>query len=343
MVKARSLLVFSTVSFGLVTLQGGSDGCFGPPPVSSCTHDRVMVSLLPGDCAPIPACDRSGYFAGPDWVLDAPTLPSHLTISLQPLPAGGQNVATVCAKASAPRGLDYSGTITGTLNNLNAETELAVHIRGESSMQVRLAVEGAPVPINGRTLISAAKDTSLLASALVGSFSARKGQWSLVTANADFVEMSANLGKGSLMTPAAPQLADLGLQLYKSGSETEPSDDVFSLPVRIMKDGGAAVTVRQLESSYRGIPCPGMSLFPTCEAKILCFSAADSVLNWPPRSSTVGREFDVVGKPAHADNAAVADGEAGELFAACEGAVTSVTYSIRNGAETLDTFELQVE
>lgn len=179
------------------------------------------------------------------------------------------------------------------------------------------------------------------AAAVVGSLSGREGKWFLVSSNADLEVMSASSGKGSLMTPAVAQLTDLVLQLYKPGT-TEPSDDVFSLPVRIMEDGGAAVTVRQLESTYRGIPCPGMTESPTCEAQILCFSAAGSLLNWPSGSSTEGRELEVVALPAHPANVAVGGGDSGELFAACAGAVTSVTYSIKHGAETLDSFTLVV-
>ena len=337
MVKARSLLVFSTVSFGLVTLQGGSGGCGGGPSVASCTTDGVLVTLLPGHCAPIPACDSSGYFAGSNWALDAPTLPPHLTVSLRTRPDSTQEVATICAKSSATNEADYSGSIFGVLGDKRAETKLTVHIRGESSMDVELAVEGAPV-LNGRTLVSAGKNASLKAVALVGTFGDRTGQWSLVTSSADFVKMSDNLGKGSMMTPANAQLADLGLQLYKPGT-TEPSDDVFSLPVRLMKDGDAVVTVRQLQSSYRGIPCPGMSEVPDCMAEILCFSAAGSIVNWPPENETTRiLSVTMVPKPSDESREWKRDGV---LFAACRGLLTSLEYSVQPG--TVDKFVLQIE
>ena len=207
-------------------------------------------------------------------------------------------------------------------------------------MDVELAVEGAPV-LNGRTLVSAGKNASLKAVALVGTFGDRTGQWSLVSSSADFVKMSDNLGKGSMMTPANAQLADLGLQLYKPGT-TEPSDDVFSLPVRLMKDGSAAVTLRQVQSSYRGIPCPGMTEVPDCMAEILCFSAAGSILNWPPGEATTrSLAAKMLPTPSPESLEWKRGGSDQELFAACPGSITSLEYSVQPG--NVDTFVLQIE
>lgn len=346
MVKARSLLVFSTVSFGLVTLQGGSGGCGGGASVASCTKDGVMVTLLPGDCAPIPSCDTSGYFDAAKWsVAQGPEFPEWLSIQFRA--QGAVSAANICAATTAPRGgPDVKAIVEGTAGDYFGKTNLTVHVRTESTMSVDLAIPGAPI-VNGRTLVTAAKTTDLSATAQLGSFfvgaDVRTGNWSLVSAAAPFTVMSPTAGFGSLVTPADAQLADLVLQLNNE-TNTGPSDDVFSLPVRIMKAGGAAITARETTSSYRGVPCPGMTMSetPNCDAVILCFTAAGSVLNWPPEASSAGRVFDVSAEPPVPIELIKAGGDHGELVAACPGMATTITFALFDGGVLLDRFDLRI-
>lgn len=299
--------------------------------MASCTKDGVRVALAPGDCAPIPACNSAGYFTS-DWrLLVSSGSPDWLSIKYL------SDVANFCATTAALPGPDFVGDVTAE-NPVTGEhnrTSLTVHIRSESSMHVELAIDGAPVA-NGRTLVGANQPASLSATAVVGSFTDRTGTWALLTANSTFEVMTAASGRGSLMSPTASQNADLVLQLNAPGTST-PGDDVFSLPVRVMSNGDAAVILRQVQSSYHGVPCAGMTQIPNCDGEILCFSAADSILSWPSGSDSSGRTLVFTHEPVTAEFA-----KDGPLFAGCSGQLTSVTGAIESSSTRLDESTLSV-
>ncbi|MFO0726492.1 MAG: hypothetical protein U1E65_22085 [Myxococcota bacterium] len=131
---------------------------------------------------------------------------------------------------------------------------------------------------------------------MVGTFEDRTGSWSLLSESSAFTVMAPNVGKGDLTMPSIPGLADLVLQLDAPGSmPPAPSDDVFSLPIRIMQNGGAAASLVKKGTSYHGVACPGMSEIPDCNADILCLSAEDSLLYFPPGSGDHARKFQFSG------------------------------------------------
>lgn len=312
------------VGGGLFVLLAGADGtCGAGSGVATCTKDAVTVLLNPGECTPIPSCAQGGYFDAASWsVAFAQTTPDWLTLGFDTLDFLGKPVANVCAGNGAPRGTDLNLKIAGTASGREANTEIKVHIRSTSSMDVQLKVPGAPI-VNGRTLVSSGENTPVVAVAMTGSLLGREGDWNLgeATATAGPATNASTLD-GMIMTPANTGLGDLVLRLDDPVTKM-PGDDVFSLPVRLMRFGDAAVTIRQLESSYRGGKCAGMNAAPTnCLSTILCFTLEGTVLGWPVGSMT-SNSISYTSAPVEAGvgNSLVAF----PLFAVCAEGIETVT------------------
>ena len=173
------------VGGGLFVLLAGADGtCGAGSGVATCTKDAVTVLLNPGECTPIPSCAQGGYFDAASWsVAFAQTTPDWLTLGFDTLDFLGKPVANVCAGNGAPRGTDLNLKIAGTASGREANTEIKVHIRSTSSMDVQLKVPGAPIVI-GRTLVSSGENTPVVAVAMTGSLLGREGDWNLGEATA---------------------------------------------------------------------------------------------------------------------------------------------------------------
>lgn len=282
MVNMRPLLALGATASAFVILQGGSGGgCGGGAASSTCTKSGISIALNPGDCAAIPSCVDGGYFDSATYsVASGDDTPSYLSVEFRPLSMGLSPVAHLCALTSAPLGQSDSIKITGSKGaSPAAETTATVRIRQPSSMDVALSVPDAPV-VNGRTLVSASKDYRVEATARVGSFDGRVGDWSLVDKTSPFSASGPSLGTGTIATPATHGLTYLELKL-KSPLTMVVDDDVFTLPVRVMSDGDAAANIVQLPSTYRA-PCPGFSEIPSnCVANILCFSREGTIAHWP--------------------------------------------------------------
>lgn len=326
---------------GLFALLAGADGgCGAGSGVATCNKDAVTVLLNPGECAPIPSCAQGGYFDAAHWsVAFAQTTPDWLTLGFQTLAFLGEPVANVCAGNSAPRGTDLALKIAGNASGHEASTDLKVHIRSMSSMNVELKVPGAPV-VNGRTLVSAGEDTPVTAIAMTGTLQDRKGTWNLGEATADAGPGTASTINGMIKTPVLTGPADLVLRL-NDATTMMPGDDVFSLPVRLMRAGDAAVTIRQLESSYRGGKCAGMMTAPpNCLSTILCFTTEGSVAQWP-LGALVENHISYQAAPV-ARNPDNATGE-GSLIAMCaEGVQTVVAVAYAPNGGDIDKYTITV-